>query len=102
MEEYMDKESIAYFKSLTWTFQSWKCSPALVDKTGFASHQYLGQKFDPDYLTIEPLGWTHDHCEICRKALCENNEEGDTSGFVSNNQWLCVTCYKSHITDASI
>ena len=94
------KEDIEYFKSLVWAFQKWKPTPALIDKNGFPSHQYLGQKFDSKYFTLDPQGWTHDHCEICSKKLCENNEECETSGFVSSTQWLCVSCYNSLIKES--
>jgi hypothetical protein len=92
MEEH-NKTDIEYLKSLTWTYQTWKPTAALIDKNGFASHQYFGQKFDQDYLTIDPTGWTHDHCEICWKTFCANSLECETSGFASNNLWICPTCY---------
>ncbi len=94
MTEY-NKSDIAYYKSLNWTLQLWKPSAALVDKTGFPSHVYVGQKFDPSYFNLDPEGWTHDHCELCSKTICENPEECETSGYNSGNQWLCISCYNS-------
>ncbi len=100
MTEYNNKADIDYYKTLDWTFQVWKPTPALIDKNGFPSHQYVGQKFDPNYLTINPQGWTHDHCEICSKTFCANSEQCETSGFVSGNQWICNSCYNSFIKES--
>jgi hypothetical protein len=100
MTEYNNKAGIDYYKSFDWTFQTWKPTPALIDKNGFPSHQYVGQKFDSNYFTIDSHGWTHDHCEVCWKTLCENNEECETSGFVSGNKWLCISCYNSFIKES--
>ena len=97
MNHYNEQEDIEYYKTLEWTFQVWKPTPALIDKNGFASHQYRGQKFDPNYLTIDPQGWTHDHCELCSNVLCENEDDGETTGFVSDNLWLCCRCYNSFV-----
>ncbi len=99
MTDPINQEDISYFKSLNWKFKIWEPSPALVDKNGFASHQYVGQSFDSNYFTVDPKGWTHDHCELCSKTLCADIDTCETSGYVSDNQWLCSSCYNSHINE---
>ena len=100
MTEYNNENDVDYYKTLDWTFQAWKPTAALIDKFGTVSHQYVGQKFDSNYLTLAPQGWTHDHCELCSKTLCANEEECETRGFVSDNLWLCNSCYKSFIKES--
>lgn len=97
MTDHHNKENIDYYKSLDWVSKNWKPSSALIDKSGFATHQYVGQKYDSNYLTIDPQGWTHDHCEICSKTFCENEEICETHGFVSDNLWICSSCYNCFI-----
>lgn len=60
----------------TWDLEKWKPTPALIDKNGKTSRQYVGQHFDPKYIDLVPDGWTHDHCEICTKTISDkdNNE----------------------------
>lgn len=98
MNEYnLSETDLSYLKSLIWEYKDWKPSPALVDKNGFASNQYVGQKYDPNSLTVDKEGWTHDHCEVCWTRLCINKEECETSGYNSANQWLCNSCYNRFI-----
>ena len=96
-----NKDDIKYFKSLNFKFETWKPSPALIDRSGFASHQYRGQNFAAGFFTIDPEGWTHDHCEICWKTFCENDDECEKSGFVCENQWICVNCYNVYIKETN-
>lgn len=91
------EKDLKYLKSQDWEYQLWTPSPALVDKNGFVSHQYVGQKYDPKYFTVADEGWIHDHCEICFKKFCEDEEECEKHGFVSKNQWLCNACYHAFI-----
>ena len=97
MKENDISETIDFLRSLSWAFQRWKPTPALINKNGFPTHQYVGQSFDPAYFTIDPIGWTHDHCVLCSKAICEDQEDCEVSGFTSENQWLCESCYNSTI-----
>ncbi len=92
------EDAINNLKTFDWNRQSWKPTPALVDRNGFASHQYLGQSFDPKYLTIDPVGWQHDHCEICQKTFCEDSAECEVEGYNSDNLWLCADCFQKYIS----
>ncbi|MGY6561049.1 MAG: hypothetical protein ACXITV_02970 [Luteibaculaceae bacterium] len=78
-----------------WTLEKWKAGPALVDKNGGTSRQYIGQIYDPNFIDLVPDGWTHDHCEVCSKSISdkERQETSLTQGFKSENSWICEQCY---------
>ena len=88
-----DEDDIQYYRSLKWTFSIWKPGAALLNKKGFAVSPFIGQKFDPNYFSIDPAGWTHGHCELCWKSFCANDEECETSGFECDGQWICTECH---------
>jgi hypothetical protein len=76
----------------------WKPTPALIDKSGGSSRQYVGQRFDPKYFNLVQDGWTHDHCEICFTTISNKEGYGDTDGHVAENgDWICKECYKLFI-----
>jgi hypothetical protein len=77
----------------TWTFGKWKRTPALNEKNGGSSRQYVGQNYDLKYFDLVQDGWTHDHCEICSKIISDT-EDSDTKGYNLDNDWICEECYK--------
>jgi hypothetical protein len=82
-------EDLEYLRSITWEFETWKTSPALIDKSGGTLRQYNGGKFDEKYFIILDKGWTHDHCEICSEKITN-----DVKAYQSkDNDWLCESCY---------
>lgn len=41
---------------------------------------------------MEPAGWDHEHCEICRARI---GDRGVEHGYVDpEDHWLCPSCYK--------
>ena len=75
-----------------WVFKKWKRTPALKDKSGGVSRQYVGQSYNPKYIDLVEDGWTHDHCEICTKTISDTNQY-DTQGYNLDNDWICEECY---------
>lgn len=78
-----------------WNLETWKPTPALVDKNGQASRQYVGQDYDPKYIDLIADGWTHDHCEICSKTISnkDNFDGWPTQGYRDANRWICEECF---------
>lgn len=79
----------------TWTLEKWKPTPALIDKNGKTSRQYVGQNYDPKYIDLVSDGWTHDHCEICTKTISDRDDIEDwaTQGYQVDNRWICEECF---------
>ena len=96
-------DTLDYLRQLTWTYKRWAPSPALVDKSGGSSRQYVGQNFDPKYFDVIEDGWTHDHCEICFTTISDKDGYGDTDGYkTNNNEWVCKDCYNLFINTDNI
>ena len=90
--------TVDYLRKLTWTYKKWTSTPALIDKSGGSSQQYIGQKFDPKYFDLVENGWTHDHCEICFETISNKPGYGETDGYVADNSvWLCEQCFSLFI-----
>ena len=56
---------------------------------------YDGREYDECVFSIEPGGWDHEHCKVCREpipamTLCYNTEPGQPYIL------LCVDCYEQH------
>ena len=79
----------------TWTLEKWRPTPALIDKNGKTSRQYVGQDYDPKYIDLVSDGWTHDHCEICTKTISDRDDIEDwaTQGYRADNRWICEECF---------
>ncbi len=91
-------ETLYHLRRLTWTFSNWTPTPALIDKSGGSSRQYIGQNFDPKYFDLVEDGWTHDHCEICSRVISNIQGYGDTEGYKGDNgEWICKECYNLFI-----
>jgi hypothetical protein len=91
-------ESIAWCLAQNWHREGWKRSPALIDKNGNKTTQYLGQKFDPEKTDLVPDGWSHDHCQICYWALGESEDPEQGVGYRNTtNAWLCSECFEKLI-----
>jgi len=85
---------IDYLRQLTWRYKQWLPSPALIDKSGGSSQQYVGQKFDSKYFDLIEDGWTHDHCEICFATISNKPDYGGSDGYVAeNSDWVCRECF---------
>ena len=91
-------EDLKYLRSVTWKFETWKNSPALIDKSGGTLRQFNGQKFDEKYFDMLPEGWTHDHCEICSDKITN-----DMKAYQSqDDDWVCESCYNFFIKPDNI
>lgn len=91
-------DTVDYLRQLKWTYKIWKPTPALIDKSGGSSRQYLGQQFDPKCFDLIEDGWTHDHCEICFTTISNKAGYGETEGYVTeNDDWICEECYSLFI-----
>ncbi|MEQ8478847.1 hypothetical protein [Fulvivirga sp.] len=86
------KEDLDWALELKWTESIWKPKDALVDKNGGSTWLYTGQTFDDKKILLVKNGWTHDHCDICSNDIREND-----SCVTSDNQTLCIECYKDFI-----
>jgi hypothetical protein len=87
-------DTVNYLRQSIWTYKIWKPTPALIDKSGGSSRQYVGQKFDPKYFDLVADGWTHDHCEVCFQTISNIEDYGDADGYESENgDWICKDCY---------
>jgi hypothetical protein len=84
----------------SWQRETWKPSPALIDKTGGSVRTYHGQKFDPKHFDLVDNGWTHDHCSICWWSLHESDDPEVGVGYrTQSGHWLCSECYGRFIRD---
>jgi hypothetical protein len=95
-------KEIIDLRESTWTYKIWTPTPALIDKSDGSSRQFVGQKFDPQYFTLDNAGWTHDHCEFCSQTISNIDGYGDTDGYISNNDWICKNCYRKFIEPKDI
>jgi hypothetical protein len=90
------QDAIAECAGRTWTFRKWQPSPALIQKSGTRS-QYCGQKYDPTKYTLDPKGWTHDHCQICWWTLSDSEDEAINSGYTDGRGWICTECFNNFL-----
>ena len=87
-------DTVDYLRRLKWVHKDWKPTPALIDKSGGSSRQYVGQRFDPKYFDLVENGWTHDHCEICSQTISDKIGYGDADVYEGENgDWVCNECY---------
>ena len=92
-----------HLRQIKWTYKIWETTPALIDKSGGSSRQYVGQNFDSKYFDLVENGWTHDHCEICFHTISNVESYGDTDGFkTENGDWICKECYNLFIKPDNI
>jgi len=95
-------DTVKQFKNEgTWTLKQWKRTPALNDKSGGSSRQYVGQTYDPKYIDLVQDGWTHDHCEICTRTISDT-DDWDTQGYNLYNLWICDKCFNLFMVPADI
>src|ERR1044071_6440421 len=82
-------------KGKPFAFRQWFPRPGLRDnRSNFVTHLYTGQKFDEKYFTLEPTGWTDDHCIVCFKTIgADPNVYTDTTGYFDGGDWICTTCF---------
>lgn len=86
-------DTVKIFKGKgTWDFKKWKPTPALIEKNGKTSQQYVGQNFDQKHFDMVVDGWSHDHCEFCTKTISDDNDSL-TTGYNLDNEWICEGCY---------
>ena len=91
-------DKVDYLRKETWSFKIWTPTPALIDKSGGSSRQYVGQKYDAKYFDLIKDGWTHDHCEICFHTISNIEGYGDGDGYTSDSgDWICKECYNLFI-----
>ena len=96
-------DTVIYLKQLVWTHKVWTPTPALIDKTGGSTSQYIGQGFDPKYFDLVEDGWTHDHCEICGETIYNKKCYGETEGYEADNgDWICNDCYNLFIKESDV
>ena len=95
-------EEVKMLRESSWTYKVWAPTPALIEKSGGSSRQFIGQKFDAKYFDLEETGWTHDHCEFCSQTISDMEGYGDTNGYESGLEWLCKDCYKIFIEPKDI
>ncbi|GAA4316795.1 hypothetical protein GCM10023184_00160 [Flaviaesturariibacter amylovorans] len=101
MDQQLNPRDLKYFRSLKWTLQTWKPTPALIEKKGANARPYIGQGYDPVFFDLVEDGWRHDHCEVCFVKLCDNPETCQTEGYTADRQWLCRECYEQNVAVSS-
>ena len=89
--EYLIEQSNE-LRQYTWIPKIWKPRPALIDKNGGSSREYINQKFDPLYLEVVDNGWTHDHCDICFIMITDGDDAYESDGL-----WICNSCFHNFI-----
>lgn len=77
-----------------WCRRRWTLRPVLIDK--HHSSPYIGQKYDPSKVRLDPIGWTHDHCAVCYWTIHEtdNPDEGEGYSF-DGKTWVCIECFEN-------
>jgi hypothetical protein len=92
-------DEIAWCLTQTWHREVWQPSAALIHNTGGRASQYIGQKFDPEKITLVERGWNHDHCSMCWWTLYETDDDEKGTGYKNDtNAWLCTECFEKRIT----
>lgn len=91
------REDAAIFRTQQWTFQPFQSAPALFSKTGEWAQPYNGEPYDSEKWDLRQGGWDHAHCRFCNLHICdaeECSEKAFQSAYVSDNEWLCPTCFE--------
>ncbi len=91
-------DSLEYLRNVKWKSDTWKLSPALIDKSGGTIRSYIGQQFDEKYFDLVPDGWTHDHCEICNIEI----SDGENAYQSEDNDWVCEDCFNDFLEPDNI
>ena len=94
------EDEVTWCLTQEWHKETWRPSPALIQKDGGSCSQYLGQKFDPEKSDLIEVGWDHDHCEICWWTLHEAEDEAQGVGYRNEGRsWLCTECFERFVRD---
>ena len=91
-------------KRKRWALQTWRPSPALVQKTeeGRRATKFTGQKYDPAKWELVQNGWDHDHCLFCSQSICNcGSKNCDPEGFTDGKDWVCKMCHEKYLKETT-
>ena len=89
--------------TVRWSLTHFLPSPAQYFKLGkVTGSQQVGGPLPADAspLHIDPVGWDHEHCELCGDKI---GHGGAPDGYRSSaGNWLCAACYTSYAAQHSL